>query len=90
MKDRVVTPQTCHRQPGGTHGVSMGWMPVPPHQQDTCWDILMEKDLALETQRAQHVALCSVGAVHRSNPAASSCPRISLISIPSPFLLRPL
>lgn len=91
MKDGVVAPQSCHGQAGGTHRGSTGWMPVLPHQQDTCWEVLMQKDLGSETQRAPQVDLCSVGAAHRhrSNPAAS-CPSISLISIPSPSLLLPL
>lgn len=88
MKDRGVSPQTCHRQPGGTHRLGSSPTPSAAH-------LLGDPDgkgAALEAQRAQHVALCRVGALprHGNSPAASSCPGISLISIPSPFLLLPL
>lgn len=61
----------CHHKPApGSPQVGCQSYPISRTPGFGCWEILMEKDLVLETQRAQLVAFCSVGAVHRHGRVA--------------------
>lgn len=67
-KDRVVAPQTCHRQPGGTHRLDAGHLLGDPDGKGS-W---------FTDPKGSTCGFVQCGGSSQSNP---SCPRIFPISI---------